>query len=208
LAVILLLGGGAAAFAALFAPAAPWGGVDLGAVGASVFVLTLFLSIWLFAVHGDAVFPDDMSICERRAWVGLIFTSLILLSLGRHLWALWAGGSIPEHPTQVFTPGFVNRLVTLIIAWAVISHLIGRAAGGVESDERDLRLRLRAGRAGDWSLTLLVVAAIVVLGWSPRSWLEWWLAPVILANLLIGLLSVRSLVEHLVLTTAYRSGRQ
>jgi hypothetical protein len=205
---MLLITGLLAAFAALFAPAAPWGGVDLGAVGAALFSLVLLAAVWLFAARGDAVFPEHMSVAERRAWIGLIFTLLVLLSFCRHLWALWKEGAIPDTPRDLLAHGFINRLVLLIIVWAVLSHLIGRAAGGVEADERDLRLRFRADRAGDWALTLIVIAAIVVLGWSPAAWLEWWLAPVVLANLLIGLLIARSLVEHAALTLAYRSGRR
>jgi hypothetical protein len=207
LAVFLLLIGGVAAFAALFAPAGSWLGVDAGAVGASVFTLALLATIGLFATRGHRVFPEDLSISERRAWLGLIFTTLVLSSFGRHLWALWTHGSVPGSARDLFAHGFPGRLFALIIAWAVLWHLVGRAAGGVETDERDLRLRYRADRAGDRALTLIVIAAIVVLGWSP-AWLEWWLAPVVLANLLVGLLIARSLVEHAALTLAYRRARQ
>jgi hypothetical protein len=203
-ATILLVMGGLAALAALFGPDAAWGRVDLGAVGAALFMLTLGMAIWLFAARGEAVFPEDMSVAERRTWVGLAFISIVLLSFARHLWSLSLHDSAPQGPDSLFARHFVERLVPLIVAWSVISHLIGRRSGGIEIDERDLRLRHRADRASDWAFTLIVVAGIVVLAWAPPDWLAWWLAPIVLANLLIGLLIARSLFEHLVLAISYR----
>jgi hypothetical protein len=37
--------------------------------------------------------------------------------------------------------------------------------------------------------------------------LTWWLSPIVLANVLIGLLIAKTLVEHLALTLQYRAGR-
>ncbi len=205
LASALFLIGLLAAIAALFGPAGRWFGVDIGATGAALFILTTGAAIALFAIRGEQVFPEDMSVAERRGWVGLIFIGIILLSLARHLWTLHA--FVPARVDEFFAHHIVQRLFVLIVAWAVISHLIGHAAGRVESDERDLRLRRRADRAGDWALTLIVIACICVLASVPVTLLEWWLTPVVLANVLIGLLIAKSFVEHLVLTYAYRAGR-
>lgn len=204
LALILLSIGGVAAFAALFAPADGWGGVDLGATGAAVLMFSLLGAIALFALRGDQVFPDHMSIAERRAWVGLVFIAIIFVAFARALWVLSEYAVIPESLNDLFARRFVERYVLLAIVWAVISHLIGRGEGGVETDERDLRLRHRSDRAGDWALTLIVINAIIVLAFVPRDFLNWWLAPIVLANVLIGLLIAKSLVEHLVLTLSYR----
>jgi hypothetical protein len=94
----------------------------------------------------------------------------------------------------------------LIVAWSVISHLIGRRSGGVETDERDLRARHRANRVGDWAFTLIVIGCITVLASVSASSLEWLLAPIVLANVLIGLLIVKSFVEHVALAYTYRAG--
>ncbi len=205
LALILLVLGSASAFAALFGPAQAWGGVDLGATGASVFMLSLLAAIALFAVRGDQVFPEHMSIAERRAWVGLVFTAIILVTFARELYVLSRHAAVPEGVNDLFARRFIERYVVVAIVWAVISHLIGRREGGPESDERDLRLRHRADRAGDWALTLIVINAIIVLASAPRELLGWWLAPIVLANVLIGLLITKSLVEHVVLALSYRS---
>ena len=206
LAKTLLLVGGFAALAALFAPAAPWGAVDLGATGAAVFMMSLAVAIWLFTVRGDSIFPDETSLAERRAWLGLVFVTVVLLSYTRQLWALSQGGQVPHGIEALFAHHFMQRLVTLVIAWSLLSYLLGRNAG-IEADERDLRLQRRADRAGDWALTLIVIGCVVVLAVVPAARLAWWLSPIVLANVLIGLLIARSLVEHFALTLQYRAAR-
>ena len=202
---VLVAAGLLAGGLALFGPSERWGGVDLGATGASAFVLCLVAAIWLFTAKGQEVFPEHMSLTERRAWVGLVFLVVILATFTSEMLALFGHAAIPESIHDLFAQRFIQRYVLLVIAWAVISHLIGRRAGGIEVDERDLQLRHRAGRAADWALTLIVIAGIVVLALVPRQQISWWLAPIVLANLLIGLLIVKSLVEHVALVMAYRS---
>lgn len=202
----ILLGIGVlAAIAALFGPAGPWGGVDIGATGGAVFMFTLGGAIWLFASAGEQVFPEHMSIAERRAWVGLVFLSIVLAAFAREMWVLSGRADIPEHIDDLFARRFIERYLLIAIVWGVITHLIGRRVGGLEADERDLRLRHRADRAGDWALTLIVIAGIAMLASVPRALLSWWLAPIVLANVLAGMLIAKSLVEHVVLAHAYRS---
>ena len=205
LAWFLFAVGALAACAALFAPGGQWHGLDLGAVGAGAFALCVILSIWLFATRGDEIFPERMSIAERRAWVGLVFLAFVLASFTREMLLLSGLRDIPEHIHDLFAHRFMERYVLLAIAWGVIAHLIGRRHGGIEVDERDLRLRHRADRAGDWAFTLIVIAGIVVLASVPRELLSWWLAPIVLANVFIGLLIAKSLVEHVVLAWSYRA---
>ncbi len=207
LAWVLLSVGVIAAFAALFGPAERWGGFDIGAMGASLFVGAMLCGVWLFAARGETVFRDDMSIAERRAWVGFVFIGIILLSFSRHLWMLWANEIVPVTHDQFFGRRFIQRLALLVIVWSVIAHLIGRSAGSIQADERDLRLRHRADRVGDWAFTLIVIGCIAMLAYVPPTFLEWWLEPIVLANVLIGLLIVKSFVEHVALTASYRVGR-
>jgi hypothetical protein len=207
LAWVLLSFAAVTAIASLFGPAERWAGIDIGATGASLFAGSLLCSVWLFAVRGETVFRDDMSIAERRAWVGFVFIGILLLGFSRHLWVLWANEIVPVTHDQFVGRHFIPRLVVLIIVWSVVSHLIGRSAGGIAADERDLRLRHRADRVGDWAFTLIVIACIAVLASVPASILRWWLEPIVLANVLIGLLIVKSFVEHVALTASYRIGR-
>lgn len=207
LAWVLLAVAALSAFAALFGPSERWHGMDLGSIGAAVFMLSMLAGIWLFASRGDEIFPEHTSVAERRAWVGLVFIAIILVSFVRQLWALSGEAVVPQYIHGLFAHQFVQRLFTLIVGWAVISHLIGRSSRGIEADERDLRLRHRAVRASDWAFKLIVIAGICVLASIPATRLTWWLAPIVLANLLIGLLIARSLVEHVALVVCYRTSR-
>ena len=200
----VLVIGGLSAMAALFGPSEPWGGVDVGATGAASFMLALGAAIWFFAVRAESVFPEHMSVSERRSWVGLILLAVILAAFLREMWALSTQALLPTSIDDLFARRFIERYLVIVIAWAVMSHLIGRRDGGVESDERDLRLQRRADRAGDVALTLIVINAIAVLVLLPRNLLGWWLEPIVLANVLVGLLIAKSLVEHLTLAYLYR----
>ena len=207
-AAVLLAIGVVAGLATLFGPEARTGGVDVGSTGASVFMLALIAAIVLFAQRSHEVFPEDASVTEQRAWIGALFIGFVLLDYLRFMWALW---QLPEPPptlTAVYATQFLRRLFVLIVVWAVISHLIWRRAGEVETDERDLRLQNVSARAGDLSLTLIIVSCVCLLAVTPAPLLAWWLAPIVLANVLIGLLIARSLVEHVVLTMAYFAARR
>jgi hypothetical protein len=195
------------AIGALFAPAGPWTGLDLGATSAALFLLVLAGVIRIFSVRANDVFPDELSAGERDAWVSLAFLSLILLTFLRHFWTL----SLQEDPRGIrdlLPDSFPRQLVVLVAAWWWISHLVVRAAGGVEKDERDLRVQDRAYRVSDWAFTSIVILSIVVLVIVPAQQVEWWLAPMILGNLLIGLLIARSLLEHVAVAWMYRAARR
>ena len=201
---VLLVMGIVSAFGALFGPPEPWGGVDIGATSATLFVLTVGAAIWLFAARGDAVFPDHMSVSERRTWIALIFLGVILTAFIKEMWVLSLHGEVPTDLRDLFARRFIERYVLAVIAWSLISHLIGKRAGGIEADERDLRLRHEADRAGSVALTLIVIAGISVLVSVPRTLLTWWLEPIVLANVLVGMMIAKSLVEHLMLACFYR----
>jgi hypothetical protein len=199
--------GGLALLAALFGPAEPWGPVDLGATGAAVFMLCVAAMVWLFANGADKIFPADVSLGERRAWVGLLFGAIVLVVYARQLWVLSQGAAVPETIDVLFSHHFIQRLIALLIAWSVLSNLVGRDAGAIHADERDLRMQGRADRVGNWALTLIVMACVAVLALVPAAQLAWWLSPIVLANVLIGLLIAKALVEYLALTLQYRAAR-
>jgi uncharacterized membrane-anchored protein len=207
-AAVILAVGAVTGLAALFGPAERWGGVDLGATGAALFTLTLLTAIVLFARRAEQIFPDDSSVAERRAWIGTLFIVLVLLSFLRFMWALSHEPDPPQILDYLFAKHFLQHLFSLIVAWKVLSHLIGRHAGAVQLDERDLRLEHAAVRVGDVALIAIIIACVCALAFVPAPLLAWWLAPIVLANLLLGLLIARGLVEHLVLTFAYIAARR
>lgn len=195
------------ALAMLFGPASRWFGVDLGATGASLFFLSLAGLITLLAMKPGDLFPDEWSLAERRGWVSLVMTTLILVTLVKYVWVLagmdpaptWIG-ELPRRP--------LSNVVVLAIAWGVCEGLLRRGAGPVSEDERDLRLRLAADGIGDLALSLAIVACVVLLASLQAAYLEWWLKPLVLANVLIALLIARSLIENLALITLYARARR
>jgi hypothetical protein len=192
----------------LFGPAERWWGVDLGATGSAVFNLALIGAMVLAAVRPAQLFPEDRSTAERRGWVGLVFTLIILLSFAKFLSTLAMLEEVPRTFFEVPVLRLGIELAFPFVAWGVISGLLAHGAGPVEQDERDLQLRNAADRAGDWGLTLTVIASVVLLHNVPSARLSWWLAPMILANVLIGVLILKTLIESAALVTLYARSRR
>jgi hypothetical protein len=197
------------ATASLFGPQERWWGVDIGTTGAAVFGLTLWAGAWLFVRYPDRVFSADWSIAERRAWVGLVFVLLVFLNFLRFMTAMAQLDATPMSLAELPSRHFMWNLFVLLIAWAVVANALrGTQTEVVELDERDQRFRYEADRAGDWTLTLVVIGGVVLLATLSAERLSWWLAPLIAANSLIGLLIVRSLVEYVFLVTRYAQARR
>jgi hypothetical protein len=194
--------------ASLFGPAERWLGVDIGATGASLQHLALMGSVLVIALRPRQVFPEDWSLAESRAWVGLLFTSMILVGFGKFLRVMAQLEVVPRKLWEVPGHHFIYLVVALFIAWSLTSGLLGRGAGPIDQDERDVRLRNQADRAGDWTLTLLVIGCVSLLINVPATTLAWWLEPMILANVLLGVLIVKALAEYIALVTSYRLARR
>jgi hypothetical protein len=122
--------------------------------------------------------------------------------------ALWVGaGLFAAYPERVFPPSWS---IAGRRSWAGLlsSTICGREPGAIQSDERDLRLRRDADRTGDWALTILIAWCVGFLIAQPAERLAWWLAPMIAANVLVGILIVKALVEHLYLVARYAWDRR
>lgn len=191
-----------AAVATLLGPAERVLGVDLGPTGAAVFVLSVAGGMCLLAKRGDEVFAEHMSVTERRAWIGVGFLAIILANFTLGMMALADHGEPPQRIGD-FQARFPARLGLLIGAWLFCASLIGDD-DPFETDERDLRHQHRADRAANLMLNLIVIGAAVMLISVPRDALSLWLSPIVLANVLIGVLIFRALVEHVVLAVSYR----
>jgi len=205
---VLVVVAAVAALATLFGPADRWWGLDIGATGASLFFLSLAGLITLLALRSKEVFPEDWSLTERRSWVGLLVTALILLTFAKLIWVL---SQVDPVPTRIWdVPGrqLIHLIVTMTIAWGICARLLARGAGPVAEDERDLRLRMAADGAGDLALSLAIVGGVVLLASLPASHLEWWLNPLVLGNVLIALLIARALIENLAMVTLYARARR
>jgi hypothetical protein len=192
----------------LFGPAERWWGVDVGATGASLFHLSLAGLLVLIGLKRGEVFPDAWSLAERRAWTGMAFSTLILVGFGKFLWLLAALETVPARPYELPARHLLSLIVGLGIAWGISAHLLGRGAGPVDHDERDLRLRFEADRAGDLALCLAVVGSVLLLANVSAPTLTWWLEPMVLANVLIAVLVGKLLVEYAALVALYLRARR
>lgn len=209
LAWTLLILGLVGAVAGLFGPHERVWGVDLGATGTAVFGFTLWIGAWLFARYPEAIFPPEWSIAERRAWAGLLFLALVLVNFVRFMVAISHLASPPASIAELPAQHFIWNLFVLLIAWAVVANALrGPQKELVELDERDLRMQRIANRAGDWALTIVVIAVVLQLAFLPAERLAWWLSPLVAANALIGLLIGRSFVEHACLVARYALERR
>jgi hypothetical protein len=197
-----------AAFAVLFAPADRWGGVDMGATGAAVFYLSLAGVIAWLSLKPHEVFPEDWSLAERRGWLATFASTLIVLTFAKYLWVLAQMDPVPYQVAELPARRLIGFIIVLAIAWGVCSRLLARGAGVVAEDERDLRIRIAADRAGDLALSLAAVGAVILLASVPAPQLGWWLHPLVLANVLIAVLIARTLIENLSLITLYARARR
>jgi uncharacterized membrane protein len=195
--------------AGLFGPHERVWGVDLGATGTAMFGLTLWTGAWLFARHPDAIFPTEWSIAERRAWAGLLFLTLVSGSFVRFMIAMAQLDVPPVSIAELPSRHFLWNLFVLLIAWAIVAKALrGPQKDVVELDERDLRTRRSAARAGNAAFIFVVVVIVLMLAYLPAEHLAWWLSPLIAAHALIGLLIGRSLVEHAFLVACYALERR
>jgi hypothetical protein len=197
------------ALASLFAPDQNVWGLNLGSLGATVFGFTLWVGAWLFARYPERIFAAAWSIAERRAWTAVVFVLLIFIAYLRFMWSVAGMPEVPATFGDLPSQHFIANLVVLFIAWAVVSSAIrGKEPDVIEADERDRRLRSSADHIGDWALTILICWCAGLLAFQPAERLTWWLAPLIAANVLIGILIVKTLIEHAYLVGRYAWDRR
>ena len=174
-----------------------------------VFGFALWVGARLFARDPEKIFSAEWALAERRSWVGLVFLALIVANFARFLWALAQRAEPPEHLREFPADYFIWNLFVLLISWAVVSSTIrGREPDVVERDERDLRFQFAADRAGDYTLSSIVIGCVILLVTMPAERLDWWLAPWVAAKVLLGLLMLKALSEHLYLVLRYALERR
>lgn len=184
-----------------------WFGIDIGPVGAAVLYAVLWLFVIHLAKHAGEVFPEHWSPAEKHSWVALVFLALITLHVGNLLLALPGLGEVAEHARNPASRALWANLGLLIFGWIVIGTMLRKQdAGGVQLDERDLRIQHRAARVADGWMSLLIVWMVVALFAMPEQSRNW-LRPMIVANALIALLIARALIESIYTVWRYRRER-
>jgi hypothetical protein len=180
-----------------------WLGIDVGPVGSAV----LYAALWLFVVHlsrhSEAVFSADAPLAERQAWVATGFVGLIALHYLDFLLALPSLGAEVEQISNSASRPFGLNLGILIVGWIVVTGVVrSQNPDPVELDERDLRIRHAADRAANGLMATLMLAAVVALATAPQIFAGW-MRPLIVANLLIGLLIAKTLTENVYTVVRY-----
>ncbi len=206
--VQVLLALAALGAAGMFLGGEGWLGIDFGPVGASV----LYAALWVIVIHlaryAGQVFPEEWSPAEKQAWVALVFIALVCFNMINLLAALPGLGAAADELRNSATRPLWTNLGILMVGWIVVADILRRQdAGGVERDERDLRIAHKAARIADGVMTLFIICLVVVLVALPEQ-SRTWLRPLIAANVLIALLIARTLVENIYTVLRYRRERE
>lgn len=200
----LLLSLAALGAAGMFLGPDGWYGIDVGLVGSAV----LYAALWLFIIHlskhSEAAFPADAPLAERQAWVSVAFVALIYFHWLKFVSALPGLGAQADQFSNPASRHFAVNLGMLIVGWIVVSGIV--RAGNRETvalDERDLRIQHAASRAGSALVTVIIIGLISALATQPETLVPW-LRPLIVANVLAGLLIANTLTENVYTVIRYR----
>jgi uncharacterized membrane protein len=193
--------------AGMFLGGEGWLGIDFGPVGATVLYGGLWVIVFYLARYAGQVFPEEWSPAEKQAWVALVFVALVSFNMINLLAALPALGAAADQLRNSATRPLWTNLGILMAGWIVIAGIIRKQDdGGVERDERDLRIAHQAARIADGVMTFFIICLVVVLVALPEQ-SRTWLRPLIVANALIALLIARTLVENIYTVLRYRRQR-
>jgi len=182
-------------------------GIDFGPVGATVLYAALGVFVFHLARYAGQVFPEEWAPAEKQAWVALVFVALVSFNMINLLAALPDLGAAADELRNSATRPLWTNLGILMVGWIVIAGILRKQdAGGVERDERDLRIAHQAARIADGVMMLFIICLVVALVALPEQ-SRTWLRPLIAANVLIALLIARTLVENIYTVLRYRRER-
>jgi hypothetical protein len=200
----LLLSLAALGAAGMFLGPDGWLGIDIGPVGAAV----LYAALWLFVIHlwkhAEAAFPSDAPLAERQAWVAVAFVSLISFHWLNFLLLLPDLDAAADQISNPASRRFAINAGMSIFAWIVVSGVVRSGnRDAVDLDERDLRIQHAANRAGSGLMAVLIIGMTAALAIQPEM-LAPLLRPLIVANVLVGLLIAGTLTENVYIVARYR----
>ena len=141
---------------------------------------------------------------ERRAWIGLAFTTAIVI-----YYALRSSQMVAVDGSMAPAASAIGKHIgMLVVGWLVVMQLLrSQQADAVQSDERDRQIEARAcgwARAG---LSVFVIALAVTFAFSPLDRLAW-AQPMAISNLLVIGLMASCMLEYLAIGVAYWRDRR
>lgn len=172
-------------------------GIESGNLGVALVMMVGWGSLYGISTVPRGELEETVSPAEWQAWVGLGFSLLTAAyCLAKaHLFV----GVTDLRDVQVVG----RNLVLLLIAWTVVSWLLGeRWKGRVLEDERDREIEKLAAGWGRGALVSCVIGIAVMLGISPAEKLHW-ATHIAIANLLVFALVWGCLVEYAVAAISY-----
>ena len=199
---LLVAGGGIAA--SLLLHDGRWLGLDTGAAGTAVLVLTAWGALFALGRADLSAVENAVSPGEWRAWIGTVFTAVAVAYFVSKL-RVFQGADLLHDPA---VRAVTTRLVTLLVAWTVLSSMLdARWKHRVQRDERDAEVARQAAAWGRGATVAGIVVLAVTLGFSPADRLTWATPPMI-ANQLILLVMVGSLFEYAASALRYMADRR
>lgn len=175
-------------------------GFDSGQAAMVLLMSTAWLSLYRISKTPRDRLEGMASPGEWRAWLGLGF---MLVAVVYFL----AKAQVFQQMSAWNDPGaaaVARNLVMLLIAWAVLSNVLGsRWKGAVQEDERDREIEKHAAGWGRGALVFCIVGIAVMLGFSPAERLQW-AKPLVIANLLVFALMWGWLCEYAATVAMYR----
>ena len=184
-----------------------WLWLDIGHIASAV----LYAALWMLAIHvakhSEAAFPEHVSPAERQAWVAVVFVSLIACHYLNFLAALPGLGAEADRISNPASRSFGINLGMLIFGWVVASGALrAQKSEPVELDERDLRIQHVAGRFAHGLMAMMMLGLIALLALLPDQ-SRTWMRPLVVGNVLLGLLLARTLAENIHVVVRYRRER-
>lgn len=167
-------------------------GFDPGKLGMVLLVGTAWISLYAVSRLPNGEIEAMVSPGEWRAWVGFCFTLVAILYFLSKV-SVFGHGPAWGNPDA---SAVARNLVMLLIAWAVLSVVMGsRWKGAVQEDERDRDIEKQASGWGRGALIVVIVGLAVMLGFSPAEKLQW-ATHFMIANLLVFALMWGWLCEY------------
>ncbi len=185
-----------------------WFGIDIGPVGAAA----LYAAIWLLVIQlsrsSTGIFPEDASPAERQGWVAMVFVLLISIHFLNFVAALPTMGAAADQISNPASRRFAFNLGLLLVTWIVVGSILrAQNTEGIEADERDLRIQHSAHRAAGGVMSAIIIGLVALLAIFPGH-AQAWMRPLIVGNVLLGLLIAHTLTESVYLVARYSRERR
>ena len=202
--LIWVLSVGAAALWLLLAGPARIMGFDGGQAGTLLLMATAWVSLYRISRTPRDQLEGMASPGEWRAWLGAGFmlVAVVYFLVKARVFQQMSAWNDPD------AAAVARNLVMLLIAWAVLSNVLGsRWKGAVQEDERDREIEKQAASWGRGAVVFCIIGISVMLGFSPAEKLEW-ARPFVIANLLVFALMWGWLCEYTATTLMYWRDRR